>query len=825
MAVYDCISEGKIGIFESPTGTGKSLSLICSTLLWLRDEQSKLFENEVSLGGDVEEPAWIIEQAQRQKTEMLIQRRMDLESRLAKIRDKELRQRRQYEKGEPAMKRAKLSQGSGAPEVEDERQFVLDDYESNDENGQAAVVRSRDESLSAATLDLMQKLGEPLERMKEDSDSEFLDELKVFFCSRTHSQLTQFVNELRRVKVERAQWFKTEKDSSPEEDQQHNVFKHLPLGSRKNLCINPKVVSAGGTAAINERCLDLQQPSTPQEQKCPFVPSKENQALVNEFRDHTLAKIRDIEDLATLGKEIGVCPYYSARTSIKPSEMVTLPYPLLLQKSAREALGISLKGHIVVIDEAHNLMDAISSIHSIAVTQSQLHRCRNQLRVYLQKFRNKLKGKNRVYVTQAARLIDSVSECLDRLNSEQRGSEALVKASDLMGGKGVDQINLNKLIRYLTDSKLARKVESYVEYTEKTRSGSLQPHVGTTPALTHVQGFLQTLMNPAAEGRFFFERGGSNTVMLKYILLDPTFHFREVVEDARAIVLAGGTMSPMEDYVRHLFAYVRPERLLTWSCGHIIPEDNLFVGAMSNAPDGIDLDFSFAKRNSALLINALGRCLVRIAATVPDGLVVFFPSYAYLDQVSAQWHNVGTGSDSVWSSLERHKAIFKEAKGSSGIEDALAQYSEAIDGGKGGLLLSVVGGKMSEGINFSDKLGRGVIVVGLPFSNVHSAQWKAKLEYIEQSTVARGKSGAEGKAAGREFYENACMRAVNQSIGRAIRHRNDFASILLLDRRYSTPRITDKLPGWIKEGFRKDSTTATFLDVFQGLQDFFKRKN
>ena len=260
----------------------------------------------------------------------------------------------------------------------------------------------------------------------------------------------------------------------------------------------------------------------------------------------------------------------------------------------------------------------------------------------------------------------------------------------------------------------------------------------------------------------------------------------------------------MDDYTRHLLAYVDPARLKTFSCGHIIPKENLIAIPVAKGPDGREFDFTYDKRNSPAMTDALGSCLLQFLNIIPDGVVVFFPSYAYLDQVVLRWQVKGNvAAKPIWDRLQETKPIFRESKATTGSDDVLDRYSQAIANGRGGLLLSVIGGKMSEGINFSDALGRGVVVVGLPFPNLQSAQWKAKLEHVERSTTARTGSRDEGKAAGREFYENACMRAVNQSIGRAIRHRGDYASILLLDRRYGIPRIESKLPAWIRQGMVK----------------------
>ena len=55
----------------------------------------------------------------------------------------------------------------------------------------------------------------------------------------------------------------------------------------------------------------------------------------------------------------------------------------------------------------------------------------------------------------------------------------------------------------------------------------------------------------------------------------------------------------------------------------------------------------------------------------------------------------------------------------------------------------------------------------------------------------------QGQGAGREYYTNLCMKAVNQSVGRAIRHINDYATILLLDGRFAKAGVRKRLPQWI----------------------------
>ena len=51
---------------------------------------------------------------------------------------------------------------------------------------------------------------------------------------------------------------------------------------------------------------------------------------------------------------------------------MVLPYQMLLHAPTRQAAGIRLQGQVVVIDEAHNLIDTITNIHSLEVRGSQV---------------------------------------------------------------------------------------------------------------------------------------------------------------------------------------------------------------------------------------------------------------------------------------------------------------------------------------------------------------------------------------------------------------------------------------------------------------------
>ncbi|KAI9159892.1 hypothetical protein LWI28_002977 [Acer negundo] len=533
-----------------------------------------------------------------------------------------------------------LRKANDGSELNDE-EFLLEEYESEEED----AIGSGKSKRKAGGVTISSSIDEEEEEEEEDvSEEEEEEELKVYFCSRTHSQLSQFIKELQKTVFA-------------------STIRVVCLGSRKIFCINEEVLKLGNSTRINERCLELQKNKKNEISKiknlgakgkvrqtkassgCPML---KNHKLQKQFRSKVSEQgALDIEDLVQLGKNMRTCPYYGSRSMVPAAELVVLPYQSLLSKSSRESLGLNLKNNIVIIDEAHNLADSLISMYDAKITLSQ------------------------------------VSGYGDKAASLQKGS-ALKD-----NGESCEEASILSGFRALVDMFLS-------------------------------------LTNNDGDGRIIISRPrpisfGQQGGFLKYVMLTGEKIFSEIVDQAHAVILAGGTLQPIEETRERLFSWLPPNELHFLSCNHIIPPESIFPVAVSNGPTGQAFDFSYGSRGSLTMIEELGRLLCNLVTVVPEGIVVFFTSFEYEEQVYEAWKTSG-----ILDRITKKKRVFREPRRNTHVESVLKEYKQTIDalsdGPKedprslsGAILLAVVGGKISEGINFSDGMGRCIVMVGLPY--------------------------------------------------------------------------------------------------------------
>ncbi len=458
--VFSTIEDGKVGLFESPTGTGKSLSLICAAFTWLR-KNAKRGTHGLSARGSDDEPDWVVQHAQDRKRKAHESHELELKERIATARARQ-----------SSLKRRRLDESipetrSHADREQDSDDDLLIDQDEGEKGARALRMATytrtaladssvQQDNLSPAVRALMQQYEQTHHRAQDD-DEEPETLPRVVYASRTHSQLSQFVAELK-------------KTSFGEVDVLNPTdlpVRTIALGSRKQMCINESVQHIArrkGTEAMNERCLELMKAK---KGKCAALPSFDlaGRAQILEFRDAAMAQVGDIEDLVQLGRDTKTCPYFAARTSAKQAELVTLPYNLLLQKDARQALGISLEGCVVLIDEAHNLIDTILGTHSVAIDSRQIAQATRQIDAYLDRFALRLKGSSEANLRKVRKLLAGMSTFFSQHAAKKGEAEVVMSAAELVRGLAgsLDQINLVTLETWLKETQIARKISGYAD--------------------------------------------------------------------------------------------------------------------------------------------------------------------------------------------------------------------------------------------------------------------------------------------------------------------------------------------------------------------------
>ena len=755
-SLYNVLEEGKIGIFESPTGTGKSLSIICGALRWLQNFDAKLKERIIETTKDrsTGEPSaatdrdWVKSAVQKSH-----EGNRDYE--LKKLIDG-----REMRKGVYKKLREHPIDAKSIPPFPIEH-LVTRPNRKNEE----------DETSSGDSCPESEHSSE------ENSDTEACrleaeHGVKIIYCSRTHSQLSQFMHELGKTSYGQS-------------------IQAISLGSRQGLCVHPIVSKLKSLQEINDRCLELRtktkssdkprvkrmKESTPK--GCPFSAAQR----VSQLRDQSLAQPLDIESLVQKGRSVNTCAYYASRQALKYAQLIVMPYQLLLHERTRNAIGLNLTGQIVVLDEAHNLPEAISNVYSSMVTLSQLRNAHSSLQNYKDRYQARLNPRNLLNVKQLLFVLQALVSFLQQKDSP---SQEVISQTEFCFKAGIDHLNMFKLITFCRKNKLSQKLMGFID-----RDVSSEMGVSLSSPLLSIESFLESLCNFEEDGRIIVDRQQEGSI--KFLLLNAGRKFTQAICDVRALMIVGGTLEPIEEFHRLLLgdncsSSIERERLVHFSCGHVVRKEQISPIVITAGPSKMEFDFSYQNRTPKML-EELSRTFVNLVNIIPKGIVVFFPSYAFLSTCLIAWRDNGT-----LEQISSKKVVFQEPKG-SGIEDVLSAYTRSVALTPGAVIFAVVGGKLSEGMNFSDDLARAVIMIGLPYPNIESPELKEKMCYIDSQTAAVRTCA---NRASQEFYENLCMKAVNQSIGRSIRHIGDYSCVLFLDRRYAREQVLRKLPSWIK---------------------------
>lgn len=525
-----------------------------------------------------------------------------------------------------------------------------------------------------------------------------------------------------------------------------------------------------------------------------------------------------------------------------------MPYSILLSKSSRAAIGLSLKESLVLIDEAHNLPEAIRAIHSCKLNLPVTEAALEQLSAYTQQYSSRLAGRNLYYLGQIRKCLTALIKylSLDPTNA----SREMLSSGELLIALKIDNVNIFKIIRYLDASRLPQKLLGFTSNrlassAESAFASGEQGFSKHISALSIAQSFLEKLTSSPKEGKFVIDwptQGPGDTrskasrrpthPTLRFVLLHPAAHFQTVLQDAHGVALVGGTLKPFAHIAAELLGNKHIEAaanadcelksctesvlntfspaLTTFTCDHVVSSSNVRLECLATGPTNEKLDFRHMSRTTNHVCDELGRVILVICKKVPSGVVLFLPSYSYEAHLVRRWKESG-----IWQDLMRVKNIHREPTTSQQVEAVLNAYSRDAYS-SGAMLLSVVGGKMSEGINFADDMARCVIVVGLPYPDITDPELKEKMTSIDQNATK-----VNGTITGQTYYHNLCMRAVNQSVGRAIRHANDYAAIILIDVRYtSDKRVWNSLPSWLRRDACQSS--QSFKSFEENLASFFQ---
>uniref|UniRef100_A0A670JL03 General transcription and DNA repair factor IIH helicase subunit XPD n=1 Tax=Podarcis muralis TaxID=64176 RepID=A0A670JL03_PODMU len=614
-------------------------------------------------------------------------------------------------------------------------------------------------------------------------------------------------------------------------------FLGLALSSRKNLCIHPEVSAFRFGKEVDGKCFSLTASYVrAQQQQDSSVPSCR---FFEEFDAHGRQVplpygVYNLDDLKAFGRQKGWCPYFLARYS------VMWLYHYLLDPKIADLVSKELaKKSVVVFDEAHNIDNVCIDSMGVNITRKMLDRCQGNvatLQASIQKIKEtdaqKLKEEYRRLV-EGLREANVARETDVYLANPVLPDEVLQEA--VPGNIRTAEHFVGFLKRFLEYLKSRLRVHHVVQESppsflkdifekvcierkplrfcaERLRSllRTLEiADISDFSPITLISNFA-TLVSTYSKGftiiiEPFDDRTPTITnPILHFSCMDASIAIKPVFERFQSVIITSGTLSPLDIYPKILD--FRPVTMATFTM--TLARTCLCPMIVGRGNDQVTISSKFETREDIAVIRNYGNLLLEMSAIVPDGIVAFFTSYQYMENIVASWYEQG-----ILENIQRNKLIFIETQDGAETSMALEKYQEACENGRGAILLSVARGKVSEGIDFVHHYGRAVIMFGVPYVYTQSRILKARLDYLRDQFQIREN----------DFLTFDAMRHAAQCVGRAIRGKTDYGLMVFADKRFARADKRGKLPRWIQEHITDANLNLTVDEAVQ-VSKFFLRQ-
>ncbi|KAL6882066.1 hypothetical protein ACP4OV_011538 [Aristida adscensionis] len=635
----------------------------------------------------------------------------------------------------------------------------------------------------------------------------------IVYASRTHSQLRQVIKELKATSYRP---------------------KMAVLGSREQMCIHKEVGNLRGRAQ-NNACHYLCKKRLCQHNNLVAEYMKKNPELGSEPFD--------IEDLVNTGRLKGPCPYYISRELSKSVDILFAPYNYLIDPGNRRSLsGIPWGNAVLIFDEAHNLESICADAASFDLLPNNLASCVAEAHECL-----KLCSAKRSLEHSADKQFDPENYAILKallMALEKKISELVIESKELGYTKAGSYIYefLSELnITSETSKKLIETIDSASLLLEEGNSADTGPGAKTKATVSRLESIRDMLdiifrgggQDHAKYYRFHVNESqqtsgdalkvlGKSSRTLSWWCFNPGLAMEEFLKlGVRSIILTSGTLSPLDSLAIELNLEF-PVRLEN---PHVISADQIWVGVVPVGPSGHALNSSYRTRETIQYKQELGSAIVNFARIVPDGLLVFFPSYSMMDKCVEFWKNRNHANSSdentIWQRICKHKKPVIEPRQSSNFPNAIEEYANKLrdPSTSGAIFFAVCRGKVSEGLDFADQAGRAVIVTGMPFATPTDPKVRLKREYLDKQGTSSNKNVKT--LTGEEWYVQQAARAVNQAVGRVIRHRHDYGAIIYCDERFAWQSYQSQMSYWLRPHIKSYSK---YGEVVQGLTRFFRDK-